>query len=278
MVAGSNGKGGHAASISFILVAVLVLSVFVYAAYWPTKSPTSTANSVKNLLANGDFENGICFQRQFVNASTPRCTSGWTVSTNHDYVSPKSLSRLVNQSGHIGGRALEFKVEKVHGNVTIYAAQWLNQSGCAAGDGRTFGLKMQKGLWFSFWYKGSSLSGVSLEATVVFHNGSSKLAVIYHLEPSTNSGYQASGLPLSTPHDEAAVDIYLNSATSSWKQSSFDLYAEFVKFFGVDPILNHYCVNYVAIGLGQQSSGPGVNASGYYAYGYFDDIELYVKE
>jgi hypothetical protein len=138
---------------------------------------------------------------------------------------------------------------------------------------------VQKGLWFSVWYKGSNLSEVSLEATVVFHNCSSKLAFTYHLEPSTNSGYQASGLPLSTPHDEAAVGVYMNSASSSWKQLSFDLYPEFVKYFRVDSILNRYCVNYVALGLEQAASGsPSVNAPGSYAYGYFDDIELYVKE
>jgi len=262
--ASSKGVGGHAVSLVFILVAILTLAVFAYVAYHPASQTTSTSQAVKNLLINGGFEDG---------------TSGWEVSTNYLSVPAGTLSKVINQSIHSGGHALEFKIERVPGTLGVDAAQWLNQSGCAAGPGHTFGLKVQKGLWFSVWYRGTNLSGVALEATATFHNGSSKLSITYHLEPSAKSGYQASGLPLSTPHDEAAVEIYLNSAASSWKQSSFDLYAEFVKYFGIDPILNHYCVNYVAIGLGQQTSGsPSVNAPGSYAYGYFDDVELYVKE
>jgi hypothetical protein len=267
-------------SLAIILLVVLSLAVFLaYASYGPTRSSTANTQGVKNLLINGGFDNGVCVQPQSVNASTLRCTSGWLASTNYGTVPAGTLAQVINSSGHSGGRVLEFKIERIPGNLGVYAAQWLNQSGCVAGPGQTFGLKVQNGLWFSVWFRGTNLSGVGLGATVTFHNGSSKLSIAYHLEPSAKSGYEAHGLPLSTPHDEASVDVYLSSASSSWKQLSFDLYEEFVKYFRVDPILNHYCVNYVALSLGQLTSGsPSVNAPGSYAYGYFDDVELYVKE
>ncbi len=266
-------------TILAVVVAVALVVISGILAY-PMLSSTKPVQNVNNLLVDGGFESQVCFQpgAGVIQNTSQQCTSAWEVSTNYSTIPADTVSQLTSQNPRSGNFAIEFMVHDEPFSLGVSARQGLKGNGCAVDSGQSFGVKMQNGLIFSFWYREMDLGKAFQSATVVFHNGTSKLAVTYNLGPSTIVGYQVHGLNLSSRFNEADVDVYLNSSSSEWKQSTFDLYHEFIKYFGIDPISNQYCINYVAVGEGVKASPMASGGSRAIHYAYFDDVELYINQ
>jgi hypothetical protein len=194
-----------------------------------------------NYIVNGYFSNGTYGWRQF--------SSG--VNTVKDSV--------------CGWNAAQFVITGGGNNTGAYIMQHTVHFGCYESGGKFwFGLAMRKGLTLSLWHRTLNSSHISFIVVVTFHNGTSKLSIHYLL------AYR--GVP---PKDvrpdlvEGYASKVINTSSTQWQHSTFDLYQDFVTLFNVDPVKRHYCINYISIGeslIDRYSTGN--------LYSYVTGIEL----
>jgi hypothetical protein len=247
----------------FLVPAVLIMTILLagIAAYsvsrlGPGNNSTCNAQSSSNqsnYIANGGFENR---------------SSYWSLTSNND------TAIVTAADFHCGMHALELITHQNRNSSFVGLTQWTNLSGCSTAFER-FGLPMMHGLQLSIWYKTLNESNNRFGITVTFHNSTSKLTILYLLAfkgvPQAN---------LVDPNLAAGrVNVVINSPGPTWRQATFDLYNDFVKYFGVDPLARHYCVNYVALWQMPLSDNQGGMASVSYVPGsrsicFLDDVEL----
>jgi hypothetical protein len=159
--------------------------------------------------------------------------------------------------------------------------QWLNYGGCNTSTipPQTFGLALKNGLVLSVWHRSLNSSETRYGVAVTFHNGTSKLAIDYLLA--------FRGVPPSGRVDkdlrEGIAEVLVNSSSLVWQKSIFNLTTDFMKYFRVDPIARHYCINYVSLWQAPLSFNyfgqiPTVNyKTGSHSDSYFNDVELYLS-
>ncbi len=222
-----------------------------------TKSICSAeiSSTQANYIINGGFENR---------------SSNWLLTANND------TAIVTAADSHCGRHALELITVQNRNSSGVGLNQWTNLSGCNAGFGQTFGLAMRPGLQLSIWYKTLNESNNRFGTTVTFHNGTSKLSIIYLLA--------FKGTPRANLVDhnlaQGFVNIVINSSGPTWRQATLDLYEDFVRYFGADPMARHYCVNYVGLWqmpLSDDNQGripPVSYVPGSRSICFFDDVEL----
>lgn len=214
-----------------------------------------TSSSQTNHVANGGFEN--------------RSSNWWLASNNGTAI-------VTTASPHCGRHSLEMITIQDRNSSEVGLIQWTNFSGCNAGFGRTFGFAMRHGLQLSIWHRTLNESNNRFGITVTFHNGTSKLSITYLL------AFKGTPQTSLVDHDLAGgfVNVVINSSGPNWRQATFDLYNDFVRYFGVDPMARHYCVNYVALwqmSLSDDIQGriPSVSyVPGSRSISFFDDVDL----
>jgi len=251
--------------MKLIVRAVLIVTIFLagigaYSVLQTKSGNNSTCNAQTssnqtNYVANGGFENR---------------SSNWWLTSNND------TAIVTTTNPHCGRHSLELITVQGRNSSGVGLNQWMNFSGCNAGFGRTFGLAMRYGLQLSIWYKTLNESSNRFGITVTFHNGTSKLSISYL--------FAFKGTPLANMVDNdlagGDVNAVINSSGPTWRQATFDLYKDFVGYFGVDPAARHYCVNYVGLWqmpLSDDLQGripPVYYVPGSRSISFFDDVEL----
>jgi hypothetical protein len=118
------------------------------------------------------------------------------------------------------------------------------------------------------------VSQIRYGVTVVFHNGTSKLAIDYLLAWKGQVPASSVASDLGGGNDY----ISLNDSSSSWTQASLDLRADFIKYYHFDPVARGYCINYVSLWQISLSASVDIMPTSYTAgtrsYCFFDDVEL----
>jgi hypothetical protein len=219
-----------------------------------TYGTKSQCASASNYIINGDFEQGLL---------------SWQLVSSND------TAVTTSKNPHCGAHSLELISLQSDNSSGIALLQHTNLGQCQAGY--PFGLAVKQGLEFSVWHRTLNASETRFGVTVTFHNGTSKLTIVYLL------AFKGTPQKSSVQPDlsDGFIEVVINSSSSIWQQSTFDLYHDFVKYFGVDPISRHYCVNYVALWQTSLSFNyfgkvPPVNfVPTSRSYGFFDDVELY---
>jgi len=245
-----------------LVVGLLVVVVITLVSGWANPDisqfpcTAQTSSDQINYVVNGGFEN--------------RSSNWWLTAKNDTTV-------VTTADPHCGRHALELITVQNKNSSGVGLNQWINQSGCNAGFGRTFGLAMRPGLQLVVWHRTPNGSENRFGVTVTFHNGTSKLSIIYLL------AYR--GVPAQKMIDKGLipggfVNIVINSSRPVWQRSTFDLYGDFVKYFDVDPTPRHYCVNYIALwqeplGFSSYNHPPAIYVPGSRSYSFFDDVALY---
>lgn len=203
-------------------------------------------------ITNGGFEAGL---------------EGWSaINTN-------KTALITTDNPHCGKHALELVTSQGATSSGIALRQVMKFGQCSTPGGTPFGLAVNRGLKLSAWDRTPNATQTRFGVSVVFHNGTSKLSVDYALayKGTSEASFVAPDLHM------GSVFVIVNSSTGNWKQDTFDLYADFMKYFGVDSAARHYCVNYIALWQTPVDCAncgtPPVTATST-SYSFFDDIQL----
>ncbi|MDV3293737.1 MAG: hypothetical protein LYZ70_05650 [Nitrososphaerales archaeon] len=216
----------------------------------------SESSNETNYIVNGGFEDGV---------------QGWTS------LNGANRTMLITTDGpQCGRRALELVTVQSADSEPVALRQVVTRvHQCTDDIGQTFGLALKDGLKLSFWYRTPNATETRFGVSVTFHNGTSKIGIDYILAFKGTPEASAVSPSLST----GGIETVLNSSTAQWKQATIDLYGDFVKYFGVNPISRHYCV--VAIAVWQQPLGctdcgiaPVPYKPGTSSYAFVDNFEL----
>ncbi len=216
---------------------------------------TTTTVTKTNFVIDGDFEFSSDVLPDFWN----------TPSGNHTL-------RQTTNSPHSGRYALEFITTPTSNLTSMGVYQHLFQGDCVGGGSTRFGVAVRNGLEFSLWYRTPNSSNIGMAATVTYHNGTSKLFIDYFLAwRGPLPYYDSLG---GSQGGQKIPAVLVNDSGNDWKQVTIDVYHDFIKYYGLDPVSGHYCVNNLGFGQSALNATYYQYPQGSRLYSYFDDVEL----
>ncbi|HEV2226167.1 MAG TPA: hypothetical protein VGR56_05105 [Nitrososphaerales archaeon] len=256
-------KDTRAVLFVVIIISASVVLFYAWSTYSPMIRPACDVMSVSTqsqYVTNGGFEQGF---------------QGWVDLFGQG----NNTALLSSDDPRCGTHSLELVTLQTANSTGVSLAHRLNLGQCTTPAGTTFGLLVKNGLTLSLWHRTPNATQTRFGFAVTFHNGSSKLEIDYLLA--------FKGIPardwISPDLRDGRVEVVLNTSNGAWHKSSIDLFHDFAKYFGVDPVVRHYCVNYILLWQGPVSDTnfgaiPAVRFQpGSRSYAFFDDIDFYLS-
>jgi hypothetical protein len=216
---------------------------------------TTTIVTKTDYVVNGGFEYGY---------------SAWEALMGNETI------LLTKSNPHSGNFALEFKTKQGSNSSDTFLLQHSNLNNgkgeCIVPDTR-FGVAVHNGLELSLWYRTSNATADRMGVVVTFQNFTSKISVDYLLAwkgqvPNAVFTQKPQGGP------RVYVPVLVNDSSVAWRQTKFNLYEDFMKYSGLDPLGGYYCVSYIAFHQDNFLSQPANRSVEASTYCYFDDVEL----